>query len=79
MVQRDQWDTYWGPKKNFFKFAAEGALRFMRPHQWKPVNPCQIGLPGAALGRYYTRAIAYTASAAASSIFGRFLSADHCV
>ena len=29
MVQRDQWDTYRGPKKNFFKFAAEGALRSM--------------------------------------------------
>ena len=29
MVQRDQWDTYRGPKKNFFQFAAEGALRSM--------------------------------------------------
>ena len=37
MVQRDQWDTYWGPKKNFL-IAAEGALRLWRPH---PVESCQ--------------------------------------
>ena len=48
-----------------------------RLRRWNPVNPCQIGLPGVAYGRYYTRARAYIAYAAASSIFGRFLSAAH--
>ena len=38
MVQRDQWDTCWGPKKEFFKFAAEGALRSMAA---TPAESCQ--------------------------------------
>ena len=25
MVQRDQWDTYWGPKKDFFLIRADEA------------------------------------------------------
>ena len=50
-----------------------------RPRQLNPVNPCPRGLPGVAWGRYYTRASAYGAYAAASIIFGRFLSADQSV
>jgi len=38
MVQRDQWDTYWGPKKIFFNIAAEGALRSMAA---APAKTCQ--------------------------------------
>ena len=67
-----------GAKKGIFLI--RGRRRTMgpwRPRRWNPVNPCQIGLPGVAYGRYYTRARAYTADAAASSIFGRFLSAAH--
>ena len=77
MVQRDQWDTYWGPKRKFFNSRPRAPYCLWRPRLWNPVNPCQTGLPGVAQGRYYTRASAYTACAAASSNFGRFLSADH--
>ena len=66
-------------KGNFLIRGAEADEATGRPRQWNPVNPCPIGLPGVAYGRYYTRARAYTAYAAASSIFGRFLSADHSV
>jgi len=38
MVQRDQWDTYRGPKKEIFKFAAEGALRSVAA---APAESCQ--------------------------------------
>ena len=38
MVQRDKWDTYWGPKKGSVQFAAEGALRSMAA---APVETCQ--------------------------------------
>ena len=38
MVQRDEWDTYCGPKKEIFYFAAEGALRSMAA---APVESCQ--------------------------------------
>ena len=51
----------------------------MAARRFNPVNPCQIGLPGVAWGRYYTRASAYAACVVASIIFGRFLSADHSV
>ena len=61
---------------------ARRRLRRCRPASWawrprrsNPINPCQRGVPGVAQGRYYTRASAYAACAAASSIFGRFLSA----
>ena len=64
-----------GRKKNFLIRGAEAAVTTGQPRWFNPVNPCQIGLPGVALGRYYTRASAYAARAAASSIFGRFLSA----
>ena len=76
MVQRDQWDTYWGPKKAFF-FNRHRRWPWStgRPRRWNPVNPRRRGVPGVAWGRYYTRASAYVAYAAASSIFGRFLSA----
>ena len=36
MVQRDQWDTYQGPKKNFFKFAA--------PRRTRPQSPRASGI-----------------------------------
>ena len=45
------------------------------PRQWNPVGSWRGGLPGVALGRQWSRASAYTAHAAASIIFGRFLSA----
>ena len=45
-----------------------------RPRRLNPVNPCPGGVPGVAEGRYYTRASAYTARAAASSIFRPILS-----
>ena len=48
-----------------------------RPRRWNPVDSRPGGLPGVAWDRQYTRAIAYAAYAAASSIFGRFLSAAH--
>ena len=65
-----------GAEKEFFLIRGRGRPT-VYPRQLNPVNPCQIGLPGVAYGRYYTRARAYIAYAAASSIFGRFLSAAH--
>ena len=38
LVQRDQWDTYRGPKKEIFLFAAGGALRSMAA---APAKICQ--------------------------------------
>ena len=53
MVQRDQWDTYWGPKKEIFQFAAEGALRSMAAAPAKTCQSlpkrCPWGRPGSAL------------------------------
>ena len=68
-----------GEKGNFLIRGRGAATVQWRPRQWNPVNPCQRGVPGVAQGRYYTRARAYAAYAAASSIFGRFPSADHSV
>ena len=66
-------------KGHFLIRGRRAAMAKWRPRRFNPVNPCQICLPGVAWGRYYTRASAYTAWAAASSIFGRFLSAAHGV
>ena len=66
-------------KGDFLIRGAEADEATGRPRRFNPVNSRQLGLPGVAQGRYYTRARAYTAYAAASSIFGRFLSADHSV
>ena len=60
-------------KGNFLIRGAEADEATGRPRQFN-VNPWPRGLPGAALGRYYTRAIAYAARAAASSIFRPILS-----
>ena len=69
-----------GAEEDFFLIrGAEADDATGRLRRFNPVNPCQIGLPGVAQGRYYTRARAYAAYAAASSIFGRFPSADHSV
>jgi hypothetical protein len=59
MVQREQWDTYWGAKKVFFKFA------ILTTRRWNSVNLWPGGLPGVALGRYSTCANAYAACAGA--------------
>ena len=53
-------------KGNFLIRDAEADEATGRPRQWNPVNPCPRGVPGVAQGRYYTRASAYTACAAAS-------------
>ena len=65
-------------KDNFLFRGAEADEATGRPRQFN-VNPWSWGLPGVAQGRYYTRASAYTAHAAASIIFGRFLSAARAV
>ena len=47
MVQRDQWDTYWGPKKVIFLIRGRrGARRHMAA---APVESCQ-SLPNVSLG-----------------------------
>ena len=61
-------------KGNFLFRGAEADEATGRPRQFN-VNPWSWGLPGVAQGRYYTRASAYTAHAAASSIFRPILSA----
>ena len=52
---------------------ADEATGRLRP--FNPFNPRRRGVPGVAWGRYYTRASAYAACAAASSIFRPILSA----
>ena len=64
-------------KRLFLIRGAEAAVTTGQPRRLNPVDPCPRGLPGVGSGRYYTRARAYTACAAASIIFGRFLSAAH--
>ena len=66
-----------GRKRNFFNSRPRAPYGQWRPRRLNPVNPCRIGVPGFAKGRYCTRASAYTAYAAAASILGRFLSAAH--
>ena len=66
-----------GQKWNFFNSRPRAPYGLWRPRRLNPVNPRRRGVPGVAQGPYYTRASAYAACAAASSIFGRFLSADH--
>ena len=75
MVQRDQCGTLAGAEKIiFFNWRIGRAKATWRPRRWNPVNPCPKGLPGVAWGRNYTRAIAYTAYAAASKHFWYSLS-----
>ena len=72
MVQRDRWDTYWGPKNNFFNSRLPMRLWALAA---APVEPCPFVVqrgPGAAQGRNYTWLVAYTARAAASRIIGQF-------
>ena len=64
-----------GRKTNLVIRGARAEDATGRPRQWNPVNLWPRGLPGVAWGRNYTRAIAYTAYAAASSIFRPILSA----
>ena len=64
-----------GRKRFFFNSRPRAPYGLRQPRRLNPVNPGPRGLPGVAEGRYYTRASAYTACAAASSIFCRFLSA----
>ena len=71
MVQRYRYDDSWGPKKIVINFAVP-TDQSGRPRQRNPVNPWRRGLPGAAQGRYWTRAIAYSAYAAA--YIGRYIS-----
>ena len=67
-----------GAEKGNFLIRGAGADEAKgRPRRFNPVNPCRGGVPGVAQGRYYTRASAYVAYAAAPSIFNRILSADH--
>ena len=67
MVQRDQCDTYWGPKKIIFLIRdIDDATRAAAP-----VEFCQFVVlrsPRGRLGWYNTCAIAYAAYAAASRV-----------
>ena len=55
-----------GRKRQFFISRPREPYGLWRPRQLNPVNPRPRGVPGVAKGRYYTRASAYTARAAAS-------------
>ena len=69
--------TRTGGRKTFFLIrGAQAADATRRPRQWNPVNLWPRGLPGIAQGRNYTCTSAYTAHAAAYSIFWPILSAD---
>ena len=48
MVQRDQWDTSWGPKKEFFYFAPDG---HHGPMAAAPAEICQFVVPRSPWGR----------------------------
>ena len=67
MVQREQWDTYWGPKKLIFLIREiDDPTRAAAP-----VEFCQFVVlrsPRGRLGWYNTCAIAYAAYAAASRV-----------
>ena len=45
MVQRDQWDTYWGPKRKFFNSRPRAPYGLWRPRRLNPVNPCPCRHP----------------------------------
>ena len=67
MVQRDQWDTYWGPKKLIFLIRDIDDATMAGAS----VESCRfvvLRCPGGRLGWYNTCAIAYAAYAAASRV-----------
>ena len=66
----------WGRIYLFFNSRPTSRPWPWRPRQWNPVGSWRGGLPGVALGRQWSRASAYTAHAAAYSIFWPILSAD---